>query len=93
MKKKVLKELILDLEQELIRLGYTKGSMNFYRRRWKMLLEFAGDLDELYYTEHLGLSFLENCFNILEKDLDGTLTQSEVQNLRVIRMLGDFQLQ
>lgn len=92
MQKKFLKELILDLEQELLRLGYTKGSMNFYRRRWKMLLDFADNLGEQYYTERLGISFIETCFDILEKDLEGTLTQSEVQNLRVIRMLGDFQL-
>jgi integrase/recombinase XerD len=92
MQKKVLKELILELEQELLRLGYTRGSMNFYRSRWKMLLEFADDLGEPYFTERLGISFIETCFNILEKNLDGTLTQSEVQNLRVIRMLGDFQL-
>ncbi|WP_257349585.1 site-specific integrase [Pseudalkalibacillus decolorationis] len=92
MQKKVLKELMIDLEQELLRLGYTKGSMNFYKRRWKMLLEFADTCGELYYTERLGINFIETCFNILEKDFDGTLTQSEVQNLRVIRMLGDFQL-
>jgi len=31
-------------------------------------------------------------FNILEKDFEGVLSQREAQNLRVIRMLGDFQL-
>lgn len=41
MEKKTVKELILDLEQELLRLGYTKGSMTFYKSRWRMLLEFA----------------------------------------------------
>lgn len=92
MQKKTLKELILDLEQELLRLGYSKGSMTFYRRRWQMLLEFADERGELYYTERLGIDFIEKYFNILEKDFYGTLIQSEVQNLRVIRMLGDFQL-
>lgn len=92
MQKKTLKELIPDLEQELLRLGYTKGSMTFYRRRWKMLLEFAKGQGEIYYTERLGIDFIEKYFNILEKDFDGTLIQREVQNLRVIRMLGDFQL-
>lgn len=92
MQTKTLKQLIIDLEKELLRLGYTKGSMNFYKRRWKMLLEFAEECGESYFTEQLGITFLEKYFNIFQKDIEGTLIQSEVQNLRVIRMLGDFQL-
>jgi len=57
-----------------------------------MLLEFAQEQDEVYYSEKLGVDFVEKNFNILKKDSEGSLKQSEVQNLRVIRMLGDFQL-
>lgn len=92
MQKKILKELLLDLKRELLRLGYTKGSMAFYKRRWQMLLMFAEERGEVYYSEQLGIDFVEKYFNIQEKDFDGTLKQSEVQNLRIIRMLGDFQL-
>lgn len=87
-----MKELIHDLEQELLRLGYTKGTMTFYKSRWKMLLEFAKEQGENYYSERLGIDFVEKYFNILEKDFEGVLLQKEVQNLRIIRMLGDFQL-
>lgn len=89
---KPLKVLLQELEQEMLRLGYTKGSMNFYRNRWRKLIEFAESRGELYYSEKLGVEFIEKYFNILEKDFNGTLTQAEVQNLRVIRMIGDFQL-
>ena len=41
MDRKPLSTLISELEQELLRLGYTKGSMTFYRRRWKQLMEYA----------------------------------------------------
>jgi site-specific recombinase XerD len=92
MEKKTLKELVHDLEQELLRLGYTKGSMTFYKSRWQMLLAFAQDQGENYYSERLGIDFVEKRFNILKKDFGGILKQSEVQNLRIIRMLGDFQL-
>jgi len=92
MERKTLQDLIFDLEQELLRLGYTKGSMRFYKRRWQMLLEFADKQGESYYSERLGINFVEKYFNVLEKDFEGVLLQSEVQNLRVIRMLGDFQL-
>lgn len=92
MQKKVLEELIQELEQEMLRLGYTEGSMKFYRRRWQMLIRFAQERDENYYSEKLGLDFVEKYFRILEKDLNRTLSQSETQELRVIRMIGDFQL-
>ncbi len=57
-----------------------------------MLLEFAQKRDEVHYSEKLGVDFVEKNFNILQKDFEGSLKQIDVQNLRVIRMLGDFQL-
>ena len=41
MDKTYLPDLISELEQELLRLGYTKGSMTFYRRRWNQLMAYA----------------------------------------------------
>lgn len=92
MQSKPLKELLQELEQELLRLGYTEGSMTFYRRRWEQILHFAGEKNEIYYSEQLGLDFVESCFQIFKKDLDKTLSQKDTQELRVIRMIGDFQL-
>ena len=66
--------------------------MNFYKTQWKKLLEFAKERDEIYYSEKLGVDFVEQKFNILQKNIDGRLKRTEVQKLRVIRMLGDFQL-
>lgn len=92
MQNKPLKEILRELEQELLRLGYTEGSMTFYRRRWEQILQFAGEHNEIYYSEQLGLDFVESCFHIFKKDLDKTLSQKDTQELRVIRMIGDFQL-
>ncbi|MFD0960134.1 tyrosine-type recombinase/integrase [Paenibacillus chungangensis] len=92
MLKKPLTELLQDLDQEMLRLGYTEGSMNFYRRRWQMLLKFTQERGETYYSERLGIEFVEQHFSILEKDFDRTLSQKETQELRIIRMIGDFQL-
>jgi integrase/recombinase XerD len=41
MQNKPLVDLLRDLEQEMLRLGYTQYSLQFYRRRWQMLLRFA----------------------------------------------------
>ncbi|WP_449354697.1 site-specific integrase [Virgibacillus natechei] len=92
MQKKPLDELIHDLEKEMLRLGYSQGTMQFYRRRWQMLLQFAQDRGETYYSERLGIDFIEKHFQILEKDFERTLSQPETQELRVIRMIGNFQL-
>ena len=92
MQKKPLIELIRDLEQEMLRLGYSKGSMKFYRREWQKLLRFAKERGETYYSEPLGIDFAQKCFSIFEKDLNRTLSRSEMQKMRIIRMLGDFQL-
>lgn len=92
MQMKPLKELIQDIEQEMRRLGYTEGSLNFYQNRWRMLTKFAEEKGEIFFSERLGIDFIEKHFHILEKDFDGTLTQAQVQNLRIIRMIGDFQL-
>lgn len=92
MQRKPLVILIKDLEQEMIRLGYSEGSMKFYKSRWKKLLQFAQERNETYFSEQLGIDFLEKYFRIFEKDLNKTLSKSETQELRIIRMIGDFQL-
>ena len=92
MQRKPIKELLQDLEQELLRLGYTEGSMKFYRNRWQKILQFAEERNETQYSEQLGIDYVESHFQIFEKDLDKTLLQKDTQELRIIRMIGDFQL-
>lgn len=92
MQKKPIKELLQDLEQELLRLGYTEGSMKFYRNRWQKILQFAEEQKESYYSEQLGIDYVESHYQISKKDLDKALSQKDTQELRIIRMIGDFQL-
>ena len=92
MDKTYLPDLISGLEQELLRLGYTKGSMSFYRRRWNQLMAYAEDRGEYFYTERLGMDFLKEFFGISQEDFSRPLPQAETQEIRVIRMVGDFQL-
>ena len=92
MQKKPLKDLLQELEQELLRLGYTEGSMKFYRNRWKKLIRFAEERSAVFYSEQLGIDYIEYHYQILEKDFDKTLSQKDTQELRIIRMIGDFQL-
>ena len=60
MKKQSLVDLIQSLEKELIRLGYTNGSIQFYRNQWRALLQFARKKGEAFYSEQLGVDFIED---------------------------------
>ncbi|WP_134214676.1 hypothetical protein [Pelotomaculum propionicicum] len=68
MQKQPLAKLLKDIEQEMIRLHYTKGTLTFYRRRWKMLTKFAKERGETEYSEQLGFDFVEHHFGLLKKD-------------------------
>jgi site-specific recombinase XerD len=92
MQQQPLTALLQDLEQELLRLGYTEGSMTFYRNRWRKLEEYAGRCGQVYYTEQFGIDFVQEYFGISQDDFSRTLNQAQTQDLRVIRMVGDFQL-
>ncbi len=92
MEKQLLSELLDELEQEMLRLGYSSDSMAFYRRRWHQLQQFAQERGKVFYSEQLGMDFFETRFQILENGQSRRLTQHEVQELRVIRTIGDFQL-
>jgi site-specific recombinase XerD len=87
-----LSTIISGLEQELIRLGYTEGSMKFYRNRWRKLMDFAKERGELHFSEQLGIDFVYKFFGIEQDDFGKVLAQSQTQELRVIRMVGDYQL-
>lgn len=84
-------ELTADLEGELRRLSYTKGSLTLYRQIWRQLALFLDRQGSAYYTEELGVQFLETRYDYLALEAAGTLTQGQVNIGRVVRMLGDFQ--
>jgi site-specific recombinase XerD len=92
MQKKLLTELLQDLKQKMVQLGYSKVSMQFYDRHWKKLLQFAEERRESFYSEQLGLDFVEQHYRILEKEFSQKLSRREADKLRIIRMIGDFQL-
>jgi len=88
---KPLCDLLHDLEQKMLRIGYSKRSMRFYRSKWNKLLKFAQERNDIYYSETLGMDFFEKHYHILEKDLNN-LSPTDIQKLRAIRLVGDFQL-
>jgi integrase/recombinase XerD len=85
------KELTAQLEIELYRLHYKEASIKQYRCMWKRIAVFFEHEGVDHFTEADGMHFLDTQFNFFELEKSGKLTQSIVNALRVIRMLGDFQ--
>ena len=86
MDKKYLPDLISELDQELLRLGYTKGSMTFYRRRWNQLMAYAEDRGEYYYTEQLGIDFVQEFFGIPSYIREDVLKKNNIEFQEVERL-------
>jgi len=86
-----LHELIALLEKELLRLHYTDQSLKYYRSMWRHIAIFCEINGADHFTEDLGLRFLDKRYNFSELEKSGKLTQSIINVLRVVRMLGDFQ--
>lgn len=55
-------------------------------------MAYTEDCNEYYYTEQLGMDFVREFFGITQDDFARTLPQAETQELRVIHMIGDFQI-
>lgn len=89
---KLLEDLIENLDHELIRFGYAESSLKLYRTRWRELLAYAKKREELHYTEQLGIDFIKDCHHVEQDDFKRKLTRAETRELRIIRLLGDYQL-
>ena len=66
--------------------------MTLYRNRWRKLEDFADRKRQINYSEQLGIDFVHEYFGIPQDDFSQTLNQAQTQELRVIRIVGDFQL-
>jgi len=84
-------ELIHRLESELHRLHYTEGSIAVYRRAWKQIASFLDENGLSSFNEEAGMRFLDVKYGFSESEKTGTLTQYVINQLRIVRMLGDFQ--
>ena len=77
----------------LERNGYTRATIRHYEREWDRI---GGFLEEEYGDDEFdmgrGMAFLERTYGLVTRYNDGTLRQSEVQRLRVVHMLEDYQL-
>lgn len=89
---KTLDQVLTKLEAELLRIGYKESTLNYYRSQWRQIKKFFEEKGETNFSEKMGMAFLEEKHHYSKKIEEGSLTQSNIYALRVIRMIGDFQM-
>ena len=87
-----LQDLIKNLEKEMFRIGYKESTVNYYRQQWRQLLKYFEENGIECFGENVGMKFLDEKHNIFEKQSNALLTQSNSYAIRVVRMLGDYQM-
>lgn len=85
-----IKELVISLEQELIRMGYAEATLNYYRANWKRIVAHFDEIGEAYFSEAVAMNYVDKKCNFFAKEQAGTLTQSNIYLFRIVRMMGDF---
>ena len=87
-----IKDLIIGLEKELIRMSYAPATLDYYRAHWKRIVIYFEEINEIYFSEYIAMTYVDKKCNFFEKEQSGTLTQSNIYLFRIVRMLGDFAL-
>jgi len=91
MKNLPIRELVTLLEQELIRVGYKEATLKYYRDNWKRIIAYYDERDEQFFSESVGMQYVDSKCDFFTKEKAGLLTQSNIYLFRIIRMMGDFQ--
>jgi site-specific recombinase XerD len=86
-----IRELITQLEQEMLRVGYKEGTLGYYRDNWKRIIAHFDDIGEQYYSETIAMSYVDSKCDFFAKEEAGLLSQSNIYLFRIVRMIGDFQ--
>lgn len=85
-----LSALVVDLDRELLRLGYKDSTMIWYRQCWRRLERFFADRSVEEFSLEIAMAWVDTACDFFAKEQAGTLRQTDVYLFRVAQMLGDF---
>ena len=91
MEKTTIRELVVLLEHELIRIGYKDSTLNYYRTNWKRIIAYFDERGEVYFSEGTAMQYVDEKCDFFAKEKAGLLTQNNIYLFRIVRMMGDFQ--
>lgn len=87
-----INELVDKVLAELERLNYSHNSICGFQGFYKSVIAFAKEKEELYFSEELGSSFLEEKYQCTVNYYAEAMPKSCKGHIRKIRILGDYQL-
>lgn len=81
------------LKELLMENHYNPTTIRFYEKEWNRICSFLlAEYGDTRYEMERGLRYLEKEYSLVSRYNDGTLSQQEVQLLRVVHMLEDYRL-
>jgi len=88
-----LEKITEGLKELLLENHYNPATIRFYEREWEKIQTFLiTEYGDTGYEMERGLKYLEKQYNLINRYNDGTLSQQQVQLLRVVHMLEDYSL-
>ena len=91
MERPTIRELVSNLEQELIRMGYAEATLKYYRTNWKTIIAHFDRIGEDHFSEAAAMEYVDKKCDFFRKEQAGELTQSNIYLFRIVRMMGDYQ--
>jgi integrase/recombinase XerD len=83
-----VKDIIEQVQNHMVELGYSKSSISHYRTVWRRFLAFSG---EEYFSEELGMRYLQKYYDIPKTRYPGKLPHDLCFAFRIIRVLSDYE--
>jgi integrase/recombinase XerD len=87
-KKTKTKDLMEQVQNHMIGLGYCKSSITHYRMVWRRFLGFS---KEEYFSEELAMQYLKECYGIPETRYPDKLPHELCVTYRIMRVLSDYE--
>lgn len=64
MREILINDLFVEYEKELVRLGYSSGSLRNYRIFWRQIGKYFEGQGETFFSEKIALAFLDYRYHI-----------------------------
>lgn len=87
-----IEQVVMKVLLELERLNYSSNTISSYRAFYNRFITFVKEKENNYFSEELGRIFLEEKYNCTINYYTETMPKSVRHVIRMIRVLGDFQL-
>ena len=90
MEKIPITELVSAYERELIKLGYTKNTLKYYRRCWQHLEEYFHSQGIEFYSYGTAMEYVRQVCGKDLTDYEAQLSASDIYLYRIVCSLTDF---